>query len=232
MKAVILASGGLDSTVTAALARQEGYDLYFLTITYGQRNHIEVTRAQEVGKALNVSEHRFLDVDLGVIGGSALTDEIQVPKDRVPSEREQGIPVTFVPGRNSIFLSLALGYAERIQASAIFIGVHTLDYSGYPDCRPEFLQAFQEMARLGSKLGEQGQPVKICAPVIHMTKTEIIQTGNALKAPLHLTHSCYDPLASGVACGRCDSCLIRLEGFRAAGLSDAIPYAISEESRV
>lgn len=232
MKAVVLASGGLDSTVTAALARREGYDLYFLTITYGQRNKVEVERAREVGHALGVAEHRFIDVDLGVLGGSALTDDQPVPKDRLESERQQGIPVTFVPGRNAIFLSLALGYADLLQASAIFIGVHILDYSGYPDCRPEFLQAFQQVARLGSKMGAQGQAISICAPVINMTKTEIIQAGKELGVPFQLTHSCYDPLANDVACGRCDSCLIRQAGFRAAGLSDPIPYAISEESRV
>ncbi|RMH07721.1 MAG: 7-cyano-7-deazaguanine synthase QueC [Nitrospirae bacterium] len=226
MKAVVLASGGLDSTVTAALARAEGFALYLLTLHYGQRHALEVERARQIGRWLNAHEHLVLPLDLQAIGGSALTGNIPVPKDRSVTEREKEIPVTYVPARNIIFLSLALAYAEVREASAIFFGANIRDYSGYPDCRPEFLQAFTAMAQLGTKMGVEGENVTIRAPLLFMTKGEIIQKGQSLNVPFELTHSCYDPTSTGVACGRCDSCLIRKAGFKEAGLTDPIPYAI------
>ena len=225
MKAVVLASGGLDSTVTAAVAKQEGCRLYLLTIAYGQRHRVEVEHAREIGEALGVAEHLVLDLDLRAIGGSALTGDQPVPKDRTDAERRQGIPSTYVPARNTIFLALALAYAERVEASRIYIGANVVDYSGYPDCRPEYLQAFEQVARLGTKAGVAGQPLEIRAPLLRMTKAEIIRKGVSLGAPIHLSHSCYDPAADGTACGRCDSCRIRREGFRAAGVADPIRYA-------
>ncbi len=225
MDAVVLASGGLDSAVTAAIARRDGCVLHFLTVSYGQRHEIEVERAKLVGKALGAQSHLVLQVDLRAIGGSALTGTQQVPRDRTHTERGEGIPITYVPARNTIFLSLALAQAEALGASAIYFGANVLDYSGYPDCRPDYVRAFEEVARLGTKLGREGKAVEVRAPLIQMAKAEIIQTGAALHVPFHLTHSCYDPLPEGEACGHCDSCLIRREGFRAAGLEDPIVYA-------
>ncbi|HSE59717.1 MAG TPA: 7-cyano-7-deazaguanine synthase QueC [Nitrospiraceae bacterium] len=225
MKAVVLASGGLDSTVAAALAKRDGHELFFLTVQYGQRHEIEVERALAVGRALGVSDHRIVQVDLRSIGGSALTGDVPVPKGRSAADRAADIPVTYVPARNTVFLSLALGYAETIGARQIFIGANVVDYSGYPDCRPEFLRAFETVARLGTKAGAEGQGIEICAPLLKKTKAEIVRLGMALQAPLHLTHSCYDPSPDGTACGRCDSCQIRLAGFEAAGLADPITYA-------
>lgn len=229
MKAVVLASGGLDSTVTAAVAKRDGCHVHLLTISYGQRHLVEVERARQVGLALGVAGHLTLEVDLRPIGGSALTTDQVVPKDRSERERRQGIPSTYVPARNTIFLSLALAYAETLEASRIYIGANVLDYSGYPDCRPEYLQAFERVAQLGTRAGtlgkEQGQGIAIKAPLLMMTKAEIIKLGLSLGAPLHLTHSCYDPAEDGTACGRCDSCRIRREGFQAAGVVDSIKYA-------
>jgi 7-cyano-7-deazaguanine synthase len=225
MKAVVLASGGLDSTVAAALAKREGHELFFLTVRYGQRHEIEVERALAVGRALGVSDHRIVRVDLRSIGGSALTGEVPVPKGRSAADRAADIPVTYVPARNTVFLSLALGYAETIGVRLIYIGANVVDYSGYPDCRPEFLRAFEAVARLGTKGGTEGQGVEVCAPLLQKSKAEIVQLGMALQAPLHLTHSCYDPSPDGTACGRCDSCQIRLAGFEAAGFVDPITYA-------
>ncbi len=225
MKAVVLASGGLDSTVAAAVAKRDGWLVHLLTISYGQRHKVEVERARRVGVALGAAGHLVLDVDLRPIGGSALTTDQAVPKDRPEGERRQGIPSTYVPARNTIFLSLALAYAEVLGASRIYIGANVLDYSGYPDCRPEYLRAFEQVARLGTKAGVEGKGVEIKAPLLMMTKAEIIALGLSLGAPLHLTSSCYDPMADGTACGRCDSCRIRREGFRAAGVADAIKYA-------
>ena len=225
VKAVVLASGGLDSTVTAALAKREGHELYFLTVAYGQRHGIEVERARHVARAMGVSKHIVLEMDLRAIGGSALTSDQPVPKDRTESTRESSIPSTYVPARNTLFLALALGYAETIDASLVYLGANVVDYSGYPDCRPEFLTAFEEVARLGTRAGVEGKGIAIRAPLLSLSKADIIQLGASLDVPFHLTHSCYDPLVSGLACGRCDSCLIRREGFRAAGISDPTEYA-------
>jgi 7-cyano-7-deazaguanine synthase len=227
VNAIVLASGGLDSTVTAAVAQREGCRLHLLTVSYGQRHGIEVERARQVGQALGAQDHRFVNVDLRSFGGSALTTEQQVPRDRSESERRTGIPSTYVPARNTIFLSLALAYAETRGASLIYIGANVLDYSGYPDCRPEYLRAFEQVARLGTKMGVEGQVIEIRAPLLKMSKADIIRLGAGLKVPFHLTHSCYDPTAEGLGCGVCDSCRIRLEGFQAAGFRDPVPYTTS-----
>lgn len=224
MKAVVLASGGLDSTVTAAMAREEGATLYLLTIMYGQRHQIEIQRAQAMAAWLQAAEHKIFKLALHEFGGSALTGQGDVPKRRPNQEGETGIPSTYVPARNTVFLSLALAYAEVVDADAIFIGANVLDYSGYPDCRPEFLQTFENAARLGTKRGVNGKPIKIHAPLLLLSKDEIIQRGRALGVPFEFTHSCYDPLG-GLACGQCDSCVIRLKGFRDAGCQDPVPYA-------
>lgn len=225
MKAVVLASGGLDSTVAAAMASHEGYALYLLTLGYGQRHHIEIQKAQAIAAWLGAAEHRILRLDLHEFGGSALVGSGDVPKNRSDEERQTGIPSTYVPARNTIFLSLALAYAEVVEASCIFIGANVLDYSGYPDCRPEFLHAFEQVARLGTKKGTRGDTVQIKAPLLLLSKTRIIQQGRTLGVPFELTHSCYDPREDGSACGQCDSCLIRLQGFRDAGIEDPAPYA-------
>lgn len=225
-RAVILLSGGLDSTVTAAVARSEGYGLYCLTIAYGQRHMVEVIRARAVAEALQVAQHRVIELDLQCFGGSALTGPMAVPKDRGEADRGQGIPITYVPARNLIFLSLALAYAEVCGAGRIYFGANVVDYSGYPDCRPEFIRAFESVASLGTKSGTMGQPVEILAPLLMLSKAEIVRRGSELDVPFHLTHSCYDPDREGVACGRCDSCLIRREGFRQAGVVDPVRYAL------
>lgn len=225
-RAVILLSGGLDSTVTAAVARSDGYALYCLTIAYGQRHAVEVSRARAVAKALRVTEHRVTAVDLQGIGGSALTNHMTVPKDRGATDRAEGIPATYVPARNMIFLSLAFAYAEVCEASRIYFGANVVDYSGYPDCRPEFIRAFETAATLGTKSGTTGKPMEILAPLLMLSKAEIVRRGSELNVPFHLTHSCYDPDGAGVACGRCDSCQIRREGFRQAGVVDPVPYAL------
>ncbi len=224
-KAVILASGGLDSTVAAAVAQRDGYALYFLTLRYGQRHAVEVSRAQAVAGALQAAGHVMLDLDLRAFGGSALTSEAPVPKDRTSAAREAGIPSTYVPARNTIFLALAAAYAESVSADRIYIGANVIDYSGYPDCRPEFLRAVEAVLRLGTRAGSERRPIEIHAPLVQLSKADIIRLGVSLQAPLHLTHSCYDPAGDGAACGRCDSCLIRLEGFRKAGLVDPVRYA-------
>ena len=225
MNAVVLASGGLDSTVTAAVAKQDGCVLHLFTISYGQRHRVEVERAKQVAQALGAAGHVVLNLDLRSIGGSALTADLAVPKDRSEVERGQTIPVTYVPARNTIFLALAAAYAETLDAPRIYFGANVVDYSGYPDCRPEYIQAFEQVLRLGTKTGAAGKAVAIMTPLLMMTKAEIIRLGLALHAPLHLTHSCYDPAADGTACGRCDSCRIRIEGFRTAGVADPIAYA-------
>ena len=217
---VILASGGLDSTVTAALAKAEGHDLCLLTIDYGQRHRLEIECAKKIASWLNAKEHKILSLDLEVFGGSALTDQIPVPTNRASSEREQGIPVTYVPARNTIFLSLALAYAEVLQATKIFFGANIRDYSGYPDCRPEFIQAFMEVAKQGTRMGQEGHPIQVEAPLLFMTKREIIQKGQELQVPFQLTSSCYQPGPDCRPCGQCDSCLIRCEGFQEAQIAD------------
>lgn len=224
-RAVILLSGGLDSTVTAAVARQEGFTLYLLTIAYRQRHAIEIEQARQVAAALRVQNHVVVEVDLRALGGSALTGDLAVPKDRHEQERAQGIPVTYVPARNLIFLSLAAAHAEVVGASTVYFGANVLDYSGYPDCRPEFIRAFEQAVAVGTKSGVEGTRLEVRAPLLMLSKSEIIQLGMKLHAPLHLTHSCYDPVGS-LACGRCDSCVIRRQGFAKAGVEDPIAYAV------
>ncbi|MEQ1625905.1 MAG: 7-cyano-7-deazaguanine synthase QueC [Nitrospira sp.] len=224
-RAVVLLSGGLDSTVTAAVAKQEGCELFLLTIAYRQRHAVEIEQAKQVAAALHVKNHIVVEVDLRALGGSALTGDLAVPKDRLEQERAQSIPITYVPARNLIFLSLAAAHAEVVVASVIYFGANVLDYSGYPDCRPEFIRAFEETVAVGTKSGVEGSRVEVRAPLLALTKAEIILLGMKLQAPLHLTHSCYDPIGS-VACGRCDSCLIRRQGFAQAGVEDPVAYAV------
>jgi 7-cyano-7-deazaguanine synthase len=224
-RAVVLASGGLDSTVTAAVARRDGYALYFLTIAYQQRHAVEVDRSRQVAMALGVHRHVVIDVDLRTIGGSALTSDMSVPKYRSESERNRDVPVTYVPCRNLIFLSLAAAHAEVLEASVIYFGANIIDYSGYPDCQPEFINAVEAALRTGTKAGMQGKGIKIRTPLIRMTKAEIVRLGLTLNVPFHLTHSCYDPIGS-LACGQCDSCVIRRRGFAEAGVEDPIQYAV------
>ena len=226
LRAVVLASGGLDSTVTAAIAKQDGCELFLLTLAYGQRHAIEVERARQVAAVLGVANHLVMNLDLRAIGGSALTGPAAVPKDRAGNERSQSIPITYVPGRNLIFLSIAAAHAEVVGASLIYFGANVLDYSGYPDCRPEFIRAFEAAVKEGTKAGMEGSPLHVKAPLLMLTKAEIIQQGIKLQVPFHLTHSCYDPVGD-LACGQCDSCVIRREGFTKAGVVDPIAYAIT-----
>ena len=224
--AVILLSGGLDSATAAAIARQEGFQLHALSFRYGQRHAREIEAAKRVANFFNITAHRVIDFDLKAIGGSALTDRIDVPKGREPGEIAHGIPATYVPARNTIFLSFALALAERIEAEDIFFGANQLDYSGYPDCREEYIHAFEQMANLATKAGVEGKSrVKIHAPLIRMTKAEIIKKGLELGIDYALTWSCYDPTSDGRACGLCDSCRLRLKGFKDAGSADPILYA-------
>jgi 7-cyano-7-deazaguanine synthase len=223
--AVVLLSGGLDSATTAAIARDAGYQLYALSIDYGQRHRFELDAARRVAKSLGAVRHVVVSVGLDQFGGSALTDEIEVPLDRDDLEIAQGIPVTYVPARNTVFLSLALGYAEVVGASDLFIGVNAVDYSGYPDCRPEFIAAFEHVANLATKAGvENTMRFRIHSPLIHLTKAEIIRRGRDLGMDFGLTHSCYAPNDAGIACGRCDACQLRLKGFAEAGMDDPIAY--------
>jgi len=222
-KAVVLLSGGLDSTTVMAIARSERYEIYGLSFCYGQRHALELEAARRVAKALGAKEHLVMDIDLAKIGGSALTGNIAVPKGRNEGEMKREIPVTYVPARNTIFLSHALAWAEVLEASDIFIGVNAVDYSGYPDCRPEYIEAFERMANLATKAGVEGKiRVKIRTPLINMTKAEIIRKGIELGIDYGMTHSCYDPSPEGMPCGRCDSCLLRKKGFREAGISDPV----------
>jgi len=225
-RAVVLLSGGVDSATTLAIARAQGFVTYALTFRYGQRHALEVEAARRVARALGAAEHVVLDLDLAHFGGSALTGDIPVPKGRSTEAMSQGIPVTYVPARNTIFLSLALGWAEVLDASDIFIGVNALDYSGYPDCRPEYLQAYQRMADLATKAGVEGrQRLTIHAPLIELSKAQIIRRGLELGVDYGMTWSCYDPGPDGAACGECDSCQLRLKGFAEAGVSDPARYA-------
>jgi 7-cyano-7-deazaguanine synthase len=223
--AVVLLSGGIDSTTTLAIAIANGYETYALSFDYGQRHRIETEAARRVAKLLGANEHRVAKIDLRVFGGSALTDEIGVPKQRSEREIAQNVPVTYVPARNTIFLAYALAWAEVIQTNEIFLGVNAIDYSGYPDCRPEFIEAFETLANLGTKAGVEGRRFQIHTPLIKCSKAEIIRKAVELRVDLSLTHSCYDPSPQGLACGECDSCLLRLKGFREAGLKDPIRYA-------
>lgn len=224
-KAVVLSSGGIDSTTAMAVAKSEGYEIYCLSFRYGQRHVFELVAAERVAKALGAKEHLVLDIDLTKIGGSALTDDIDVPKARTYEEMREGVPATYVPARNTIFLSYALAWAEVLGASDIFIGVNAVDYSGYPDCRPEYVEAFERMANLATKAAvEDKAQVHIRAPLIHMTKAEIIRKGNQLGIDYSITHSCYDPFPEGQACGQCDSCLLRKKGFEQAGIPDPATY--------
>ena len=218
MRAVLLLSGGLDSYTAGAIARADGYELFALTVSYGQIHEHEVTAARAVARNLGVAWHTELDVDLAAFGGSALVGDGDVPKDRELDVHD--IPSTYVPARNTIFLSLALGWAEVVGARAIVIGVNALDYSGYPDCRPEYLEAFQRLAGLATKAGVEDKPLEILAPLLHLSKTAIIRRGLDLGLDYALTHSCYDPAPDGSACGRCDSCRLRARGFAEAGVPD------------
>ncbi len=224
-RAVVLLSGGLDSTTTLAIAIAEGYKAYVLSFEYGQRHKIETEAARRVAASLGVKDHRVAKIDLRVFGGSAITDAIDVPKQRSETEIADGIPVTYVPARNTIFLAYALAWAEVLNASDIFIGVNAIDYSGYPDCRPEFIEAFERLANLATKAGVERGCFKVHTPLLKLSKADIIRKAVQLGVDLSLTHSCYDPAPEGLACGECDSCLLRLKGFREAGLQDPIRYA-------
>lgn len=226
--AVVLLSGGLDSTTVLAIAKDRGFDAYALSFRYGQRHSVELQAARRVADAVGVAGHVVADIDLRVFGGSALTDDIDVPKHDSAAELTEGeIPSTYVPARNTIFLSFALAYAETVGASDIFIGVNALDYSGYPDCRPEYIAAYEAMANLATKVGVGGAGVRIHTPLIDMTKADIVRTGSTLGVDYRLTSSCYDPGCAGEPCGRCDSCLLRLKGFEEAGLSDPLNYQVA-----
>jgi len=223
--AVILLSGGLDSATTLAMARQQGFVLHALSFRYGQRHAVELEAAAAVARQLGVTQHAIAEIDLRFIGGSALTSDLAVPKGRSPAAMAREIPVTYVPARNTIFLSYALAWAEVLGAVDIFIGVNALDYSGYPDCRPEYVAAFQQLANLATRAGvEGGRQLRIHTPLIHLSKREIIAAGLALGVDYALTRSCYDPAPGGLACGQCDSCVLRLMGFRENGLEDPAPY--------
>jgi 7-cyano-7-deazaguanine synthase len=221
-RAVVLLSGGLDSATTLAISRRDGFVAHALSFDYGQRHKLELDAARRVAASLGANEHRTAVIDLRVFGGSALTADVPVPKNRQPKDE---IPITYVPARNTIFLSYALAWCEVLGAADIFIGANAIDYSGYPDCRPKFISAFETLARLATKAGIEGTKFKIHAPLISMSKSEIIRKGIELGVDLSLTHSCYDPTADGAACGGCDSCRLRLAGFRDAGLIDPIRYA-------
>jgi 7-cyano-7-deazaguanine synthase len=231
-QAVVLLSGGLDSATVAAIAGSEGYAVHALSFSYGQRHSFELEAARRVARSLQVMEHRVAAIDLRVFGGSALTDDIAVPKGRTSDEMEHGIPSTYVPARNTIFLSFALAWAEVLGSSDIFIGVNALDYSGYPDCRPEYIRAFEQMANLATKAGVEGrQNLKIHAPLMHLTKAQIIHKGMELGVDYSLTSSCYDPTPEGKPCGQCDSCFLRRKGFRENGIDDPLPYPDAQAVR-
>lgn len=224
-KAVVLSSGGIDSTTAMAIAVQEGYDIYSLSFRYGQRHIVELESARRVAESMAAKKHIVIDIDMGKIGGSALTDCIDVPKGRDEAEMRRDIPATYVPARNTIFLSCALAWAEVVGASEIFIGVNAIDYSGYPDCRPEYIRAFEDLANLAIKAAVEGKmKITIRTPLIRMTKAEIIRKGSELGVDYRLTHSCYDPSPEGKACGECDSCLLRKKGFAEAGIPDPTVY--------
>ncbi|MBT7272270.1 MAG: 7-cyano-7-deazaguanine synthase QueC [Nitrospina sp.] len=224
-KAIVLLSGGLDSTTTLAIAKNAGYDLYTISFNYGQRHKVEIEKAKIIAEHLGVKEHRIVNMDLAQFGNSALTDSIDVPTHRNEEEISSSIPATYVPARNTLFLSYTLAYAEVKKCDNIFIGVNSVDYSGYPDCRPEFIRAFEALANLATKASVEGfSKFKIHTPLIQMTKAEIIKKGLSLDVDYGLTHSCYDPSKTGLACGICDSCLLRLKGFKKIGTEDPLKY--------
>jgi 7-cyano-7-deazaguanine synthase len=230
-KAVVLLSGGLDSTTTLAVALEQGFEPYALTFRYGQRHRVEVEAARRVAEGFAVARHVVVDIDLRLLGGSALTADIPVPKGRSLDTMTQGIPTTYVPARNTIFLSFALAWAEVLEANHIFLGINALDYSGYPDCRPEYLAAYQRMANLATKAGvERRQQLTIHAPLLYLSKAEIIRKGLALGVDFALTSTCYDPSPAGEACGQCDACLLRLKGFAESGTPDPAPYRVTAAS--
>ena len=222
-RAVVLLSGGLDSTTCLAMARAQGFECHALSVLYGQRHQVEIQAARRVAQALGAAQHREIGVDLSAFGGSALTANIKVPKGRSEADISEGIPITYVPARNTVFLSLALAWAETLDSADLFIGVNALDYSGYPDCRPEFIMAFENLANLATKMSTtQGRRIKVHAPLIRMTKAQIIRAGTELGVDYGLTHSCYDPGPDGRPCGQCDSCLLRAKGFAEAGANDPV----------
>jgi len=226
-RAVVLLSGGLDSTTTLAIALAEGFEAYALSFDYGQRHKIEIVAAGRIAQSLVAREHRVVKIDNQIFAGSALTNDVDIPKSRSDIEIAHGIPVTYVPARNTIFLSYALAWAETLEAKDIFIGVNALDYSGYPDCRPEFISEFEKLANLATKIGTEGARLKIHAPLMELSKAEIVRKAVELGVDLSLTHSCYDPLPDGRACGQCDSCQLRRKGFREAGVPDPVQYVSS-----
>lgn len=223
--AIVLLSGGLDSATVAAVARRDGFETHALSFRYGQRHAVEIASAARVADALQLASHHVVDIDLRAFGGSALTADLDVPKGRSEREISDGIPITYVPARNTIFLAYALGFAEVHGAADIYVGVNALDYSGYPDCRPEFISAFESLANLATRVGVEGTRISIRAPLQHLTKAEIIRLGVSLGVDYALTSSCYDPAPTGVACGQCDSCQLRLRGFEQNAISDPIRYA-------
>ena len=229
-RAVVLLSGGLDSATVLAIARSQGYELYALSFSYGQRHILELDAARRVAASIGVAAHRIAAIDLRVFGGSALTGDMDVPKGRSADDMSHGIPITYVPARNTIFLSFALAWAEVLGSSDIFIGVNALDYSGYPDCRPEFIAAFEKMANLATRAGVEGrQALKIHTPLIALSKAELVRKGMELGVDYGLTSSCYDPSPTGAPCGECDSCLLRRKGFSENGIDDPLPYRRAED---
>lgn len=227
-RAVCLLSGGLDSATVFACARRDGFETYALSFDYGQRHHVELESAGRVAQALGAAAHKTAHIDLRLFGGSALTDDISVPKHRDPGHMADSIPITYVPARNTIFLSFALAWAEVLGAQDIYLGVNAVDYSGYPDCRPEYIEAFQRMANLATRAGVEGHhALTIHTPLIHLSKADIIRLGVSLGVDYSLTHSCYDPSPNGQPCGDCDACVLRLEGFAAAGLKDPLTYPVA-----
>jgi len=221
----VLLSGGLDSATVAAIARRDGFEVHAMSFRYGQRHSVELAAASRVAQHLGVASHRIIDLDLRAMGGSALTDNIDVPKGRSAHEMSEAIPITYVPARNTIFLAYALGFAEVSNARDIFVGVNALDYSGYPDCRPEFISAFEELANLATKAGVEGSRFNVHAPLLTLSKADIIKLGMSLGVDYGLTSSCYDPTPTSEACGRCDSCQLRLRGFEQNNVADPIRYA-------
>lgn len=229
-KAVVLLSGGVDSTTTLAIAKQSGYEIYALSAMYGQRHGIEIEFARQIAQTIGVVGHSIVEIDLRIFGGSALTDDIEVPKNRPLEADGDEIPVTYVPARNTILMSFALAWAEVLGSTDIFIGVNAVDYSGYPDCRPEYIRAYETMANLATKAGVEGHSLKIHTPLINLTKDEIIRRGTELGVDYAMTISCYSASPIGAACGECDSCSIRANGFKNAGLHDPTVYALADRS--